>query len=109
MRLRLLPRMSRSRSALARTLRSKRLTSPLVRSDLAGVCDAIELSRATLRKIRQNLFFAFVYNVLGIPLAALGFLNPVIAGGDGDELCVGRWQFIVIAPLAQAARLRKGV
>ncbi|MCP5311448.1 heavy metal translocating P-type ATPase [Cognatazoarcus halotolerans] len=52
----------------------------LVRNDLTGVYDAIELSRATLRKIRQNLFFAFIYNVLGIPLAAFGFLNPVVAG-----------------------------
>jgi Cu+-exporting ATPase len=52
----------------------------LMRSDLLSVADAIELSRATLTKIRQNLFFAFIYNVLGIPLAALGFLNPVIAG-----------------------------
>ncbi len=50
-------------------------------NDLNAVVDAIELSRATLRKIRQNLFFAFVYNVLGIPLAAVGMLNPVIAGG----------------------------
>ncbi|WP_337249478.1 heavy metal translocating P-type ATPase [Xanthomonas cerealis] len=52
----------------------------LVHGDLDGVATAIDLSAATLRKIRQNLFFAFVYNVLGIPLAAFGLLNPVLAG-----------------------------
>ena len=52
----------------------------LIRNDLNAVVDAILLSRATLRKIRQNLFFAFAYNVLGIPLAAAGLLNPIIAG-----------------------------
>jgi Cu+-exporting ATPase len=52
----------------------------VMRDDLDAVADAILLSRATRRKIRQNLFFAFAYNTLGIPLAALGWLNPVIAG-----------------------------
>jgi Cu+-exporting ATPase len=52
----------------------------LMRNDLMSVVDAISLSRASLKKIRQNLFFAFAYNILGIPLAALGMLNPVIAG-----------------------------
>jgi P-type Cu+ transporter len=52
----------------------------LMRSDLLSAVDAVSLSRATFRKIKQNLFFAFIYNVLGIPLAAAGLLNPVIAG-----------------------------
>ncbi|MEN0058613.1 MAG: heavy metal translocating P-type ATPase [Bdellovibrio sp.] len=52
----------------------------LMKNDLQSVVQAVELSRITLSKIRQNLFFAFIYNVLGIPLAALGLLNPVIAG-----------------------------
>jgi P-type Cu+ transporter len=53
----------------------------LMRNDLNSVADAIDLSQVTLSKIRQNLFFAFAYNVLGIPLAALGLLNPMLAGG----------------------------
>jgi Cu+-exporting ATPase len=52
----------------------------LMRDDLNAVADAVSLSRATLKKIRQNLFFAFVYNIVGLPLAALGQLNPMIAG-----------------------------
>ncbi len=51
----------------------------LVRSDLTAVITAIRLSKATFRKIKQNLFWAFFYNVLAIPLAMLGLLHPVIA------------------------------
>jgi Cu+-exporting ATPase len=51
----------------------------LVRGDLGGVVSALKLSRATFRKIKQNLFWAFFYNVIAIPLAVLGLLHPVIA------------------------------
>ncbi|RLJ67544.1 heavy metal translocating P-type ATPase [Sulfurisoma sediminicola] len=73
----------------------------LMRDDLNGVADAISLSRATLAKIRQNLFWAFIYNVLGIPAAALGFLNPVVAGAAmamssvsvvSNSLLLRRWR-----------------
>jgi Cu+-exporting ATPase len=73
----------------------------LMRDDLMSVADAISLSRATLGKIRQNLFFAFIYNVLGIPLAAMGLLNPVIAGAAmamssvsvvSNSLLLKRWR-----------------
>ncbi len=53
----------------------------LVRNDLMSIVDAIGLSRKTMGKIKQNLFWAFIYNSIGIPFAALGLLNPVIAGG----------------------------
>ncbi|MDO9224774.1 MAG: heavy metal translocating P-type ATPase [Pseudomonadota bacterium] len=73
----------------------------LMRSDLNGVADAVALSRAVMRKIRQNLFFAFFYNVLALPLAAAGMLNPVIAGAAmalssvsvvSNSLLLKRWK-----------------
>jgi Cu+-exporting ATPase len=54
----------------------------LMRPDPRLVADALALSRASMRKIWQNLFFAFVYNTLGIPLAALGMLTPMVAGAS---------------------------
>jgi Cu+-exporting ATPase len=73
----------------------------LMRDDLGSVADAIALSRATLAKIRQNLFWAFIYNILGLPAAAFGFLNPVVAGAAmalssvsvvSNSLLLRRWR-----------------
>ena len=52
----------------------------LMRGDPLLVPAALDIARRTVAKIRQNLFWAFIYNVAGIPLAALGYLNPMIAG-----------------------------
>ena len=53
----------------------------LMRSNPLLVASALDLSSRTVRKIKQNLFWAFVFNTIGIPLAALGMLSPVVAGG----------------------------
>ena len=55
-------------------------SATLMQHSVNQLADALLMSQATLKNIKQNLFFAFFYNILGIPLAALGFLNPVIAG-----------------------------
>ena len=51
----------------------------LIRDDVRDVVASIQLSRATMRKIKQNLFWAFIYNTIGIPVAAFGLLNPIFA------------------------------
>ncbi len=53
----------------------------IMRNELADIPRSIRLSKATMNKIRQNMFWALIYNTIGIPIAALGLLNPILAGG----------------------------
>lgn len=73
----------------------------LMRGEPSLVASALTMAKLTYRKIKQNLFWAFVFNVIGIPLAALGYLNPIIAGGAmaassllviSNALLLQRWQ-----------------
>jgi P-type Cu+ transporter len=82
----------------------------LMRPELTLVADAIDVSRRTTRKIHQNLFWAFAYNVVGIPLAAFGLLNPVFAGAAmafsslsvlGNTLLLKRWRPASRKPLTK--------
>ncbi len=74
----------------------------LISGDLEGIVAAIQLSKATIRNIKENLFWALIYNTLGIPIAALGLLSPVIAGGAmafssvsvvSNALRLKRWKY----------------
>ncbi|OZA29409.1 MAG: copper-translocating P-type ATPase [Hydrogenophilales bacterium 17-61-9] len=77
----------------------------LIKDDVRDVVTAIRLSRATMRKIKQNLFWAFIYNSVGIPVAALGLLNPIIAAA---AMALSSLSVIVNSALLKRAKLAQG-
>lgn len=77
----------------------------LVKGDLRGIVRAIKLSRATMANIRQNLFFAFVYNALGVPLAA-GLLYPVFGWLLSPMIASAAMTFSSVSVITNALRLR---
>jgi Cu+-exporting ATPase len=78
----------------------------LVKGDLRGIVRAVRLSRATLRNIRQNLFFAFIYNVLGVPIAA-GVLYPVFGLLLSPMIAAAAMSFSSVSVVANALRLHR--
>ena len=85
----------------------------LMQGDPARVADALDISRRTYNKIRQNLFWAFIYNLIGIPLAAMGLLNPILAGAAmafssvsvvSNALLLRRWR-----PVSQRSSVKNVV
>ncbi len=78
----------------------------LVKGDLRGIAKALNLSRATMRNIRENLFFAFIYNILGVPLAA-GVLYPFFGVLLSPVLASAAMSFSSVSVIANALRLRK--
>ena len=77
----------------------------LVKGDLDGIVKAIQLSKAVMRNIRQNLFFAFVYNALGIPIAA-GLLYPLFGLLHGPIIAGAAMSLSSVSVIANALRLR---
>jgi Cu+-exporting ATPase len=77
----------------------------LVRGDLRGIARARRLSRATMRNIKQNLFFAFVYNSLGVPIAA-GVLYPVFGLLLSPMIAAAAMSFSSVSVISNALRLR---
>jgi Cu+-exporting ATPase len=77
----------------------------LVKGDLRGIARAIRLSRATMRNVRQNLFFAFVYNALGVPIAA-GVLYPVFGLLLSPMVAAAAMSFSSVSVITNALRLR---
>ena len=78
----------------------------LVKGDLRGIVKAIRLSRATMRNIRQNLFFAFIYNALGVPIAA-GVLYPVFGLLLSPMIAAAAMAFSSLSVIMNALRLKK--
>ena len=78
----------------------------LVKGDLQGIARAIRISRATMRNIRQNLFFAFVYNALGVPVAA-GVLYPVFGILLSPMIAGAAMSISSVSVIANALRLRR--
>ena len=78
----------------------------LVKGDLAGIARARKLSQATMRNIRQNLFFAFIYNLLGVPIAA-GVLYPFFGLLLSPILAATAMSFSSVSVVTNSLRLRK--
>lgn len=78
----------------------------LIQGDLRNVARALRLSRATMRNIRQNLFFAFIYNILGVPIAA-GVLYPFFGTLLSPMIASAAMTFSSVSVISNALRLRK--
>ncbi|MCU1291901.1 MAG: copper/silver-translocating P-type ATPase, partial [Bryobacterales bacterium] len=78
----------------------------LIEGDLRGAARALRLSRATMRNIRQNLFFAFIYNILGVPIAA-GILYPFFGTLLSPMIASAAMTFSSVSVISNALRLRK--